>query len=221
MSYILEALKKSEKERQREVIPDLQADHSPPPAKRQGRKPFALLLPVGVVLAVVAIAVLVWRQFFLEDVPNLDGSVKTAAVSVVPVREPEPELVPLITGKPAGGEPVALQAVVPEQQTPEVVPDDVVGDVVSASPAQPAAIETSVSAIPLLEELPTLLQNSLPDLHFAGHVYGDEASKRMIIINNRIAREGDRISDGLSLEEITPDGVLLRYEGEVFRVPLF
>jgi len=45
--------------------------------------------------------------------------------------------------------------------------------------------------------------------------------KRLIIINNRIVREGDLIANGLSLEKIDPDGVVLRYETSVFRVKLF
>lgn len=47
MSYILEALKKSEKERKKEGVPDLQADHSLPPVRRVKRNPFGKLL-IGV-----------------------------------------------------------------------------------------------------------------------------------------------------------------------------
>ena len=37
---------------------------------------------------------------------------------------------------------------------------------------------------PLLEELPFVIRGGIPDLTFAGHVYADEARKRLIIINN-------------------------------------
>ena len=74
---------------------------------------------------------------------------------------------------------------------------------------------------PLLEELPLELRKSIPELSFAGHVYADDAEKRLIMINNRIVREGELVDSGLFLQQITRDGVIVRYETVVFRVKLF
>ena len=86
---------------------------------------------------------------------------------------------------------------------------------------KPLSEEHLEPALPLFEELPVQVRNRIPELSFAGHAYGDDAGKRMIIINNRIVREGDLISNGLSLEQITLDGVIISYKALVFRVKLF
>ena len=77
------------------------------------------------------------------------------------------------------------------------------------------------SVVPLLDELPVAIRAAIPDLSFAGHVYSDVPQKRLIIINNRIVREGDLVTNGLTLEKIDSEGVVLRYESSVFRVKLF
>jgi len=50
------------------------------------------------------------------------------------------------------------------------------------------------------------------------HVYSEDPAKRFVIIKSLRLREGDRTDDGLVVEEIRPDGVVLSAEGQrVFR----
>jgi len=51
-------------------------------------------------------------------------------------------------------------------------------------------------------------------------VFSENAAKRMIIINNRICREGDMVEDGLFLDRIIWEGVVLRYQEIRFRMNL-
>ena len=87
--------------------------------------------------------------------------------------------------------------------------------------AVPAPAVQDELVVPLMEELPVAIRAGLPDLSFAGHVYSDVPQQRLIIINNRIVREGDLIANGLCLEKIDLEGVVLRYNSTVFRVKLF
>jgi general secretion pathway protein B len=64
-------------------------------------------------------------------------------------------------------------------------------------------------------------QEELPKLTFSGHVYSPEPSLRMIMINDTVVREGDRIGTDLSLEEITQNGVVIRHDLTRFQVRLF
>ena len=48
------------------------------------------------------------------------------------------------------------------------------------------------------------------------HVYSATPERRFVIINSRKMREGDRSREGLLLEEITPDGVTLEFQGQRF-----
>lgn len=72
--------------------------------------------------------------------------------------------------------------------------------------------------LPFLTELSADVKADLPKLSFAGHTYSKEPARRMIIINNRIKREGQWIEKGLFLEEITWDGVVLNLNGLRFQV---
>lgn len=75
--------------------------------------------------------------------------------------------------------------------------------------------------LPLVQDLPTSVQEGLPPLKLAGHIYSEDSAKRMIIINNRICREGEMVEKQLYLEQILREGVVLRYHDLRFRMHLF
>jgi len=72
-----------------------------------------------------------------------------------------------------------------------------------------------------LSELPVSVQQSLPAINIEGHIYDDRPARRMVIVNGNIRREKQPIGNGLRLEEITPDGVILSYQGNVFHMGVF
>jgi general secretion pathway protein B len=233
MSYILEALKKSEKDRQRDEIPDLQADHSLSPMRRVERKSRSWRLPAVIVLVLFCGAGLLWWQLDTEkkvqsvvaEVPP----VTPAPSSVQKVQAPEAEksLAKSVDLASEGREKTAKnvnQAVAQSAAQPNSIPPAAVAEKKSIPVKKietRSSVEQAEPVPPLMEELPDAVRATIPDLSFAGHVYSNVPQKRLIIINNRIVREGDLIDNGLSLEKIDPDGVVLRYETLVFRVKLF
>ncbi len=255
MSYILEALKKSESERNKDGVPNLYTNHSPSSVRvRQRRAPVFKWAAAGtMLLAGIAAAVFFWQQRQPEAVLT---EVSPPAV-VAPVLLPVPE--PVLHSEVAASVPAA-----PVSNTaplPRVVPVEVVresvqaakNDMVQANPApQPESETVAVAAevktperdvvpvkkesavvvppppalpvntdYPLLEELSLSVRDRIPELHFAGHVYSANSSGRMIIINNRIVREGDVVGDNLALQKITSEGVVMQFEDSVFKVKLF
>ena len=227
MSYILEALKKSEKERKRDEIPNLEADHSLP-VGHQGRKPPVLPLLVAFVLVVGCLSAILWWQFSNGQIPELEGESKVAVMIPATVQDHEQSVqnegaAPAVApsqpvkpsdkpGKSVNSEPIVqetIEKITPSPPGPETVT------------VTPAPVEQGPDVIPLLEELPSNVKGKIPELAFAGHVYADESELRLIIINNRIVREGDMVDNGLSLEEIEPNGVVMSYEKVIFRVELF
>jgi len=84
--------------------------------------------------------------------------------------------------------------------------------------SQAAPANTDISS---LSDLPVSVQESLPSINIEGHIYDDHPAKRMVIINGNIHREKQAIGNGLRLEEITPDGVILSYQGNVFHMGVF
>lgn len=237
MSYILEALKKSDKERQRDEIPDLRADHSLPPSRREERKPPVWRSLKVIALGIAGMAALLWLLFSGDSPAPVAENVKENT-PVVPSRDIPSKNAPEISVKSA-----QLAAIVKEklgkkeikvlaqpEQSSNVPVTVVKKKPVSPLPPAPARKisppQTSLpvaeaSLPPLMDDLPVAIRAGIPDLTFAGHVYSEVPEQRLIIINNRIVREGDLISSGLALQQIDSDGVVLKYEKSVFRVKLF
>jgi len=82
-------------------------------------------------------------------------------------------------------------------------------------------VHPTPSIPPLLGKLPVSVQQSLPKIDIAGHIYDDRPSVRMVFINGQIRREGDSIAPNLRLMAITPDGVQFSYRDTPFRIELF
>jgi len=70
-------------------------------------------------------------------------------------------------------------------------------------------------------DLPLSMQKSLPNIKIDGHIYDENPSGRMVIINGAVYREKQAIPGGLTLEEITPDGVILSYHQQAFHLGIF
>lgn len=73
--------------------------------------------------------------------------------------------------------------------------------------------------VPWLAESDTLLQQRFLNLKLDVHVYADKPEDRFIFISMTKYREGDATPNGLHVEEIMPDGVVLSYTGTRFRFP--
>ncbi len=68
------------------------------------------------------------------------------------------------------------------------------------------------------KELPAALKSNLPDFKISAHYYTAEPQARFTRINEMSLREGQSLTTGVKLEQITPEGVVLSYEGYRFRV---
>jgi len=273
MSYILEALKKSDRERRQGEIPDLQSDHGKRPDPGKGRQRKTVWTGVAVVSLVLAAlaAGSVFRGVrkndaaLQEKITALEKSLgqlqgppgQTAPGAGQPATEAKTadrtatdetaghprELPPAISGQPpvdatAGaaevvegdegteewsiknGQPAAME----EETGPD--PEDATGampqETVSAAAktAAPKTAGAQTDSLPLMQDLPAGIRKRLPPLTLAGHVFAENAARRMIIINNRICREGDMVEDELYLERIIWEGIVLRYQEIRFRINL-
>ena len=70
-------------------------------------------------------------------------------------------------------------------------------------------------------QLPSGIQQELPEFIIAAHVYSKKPPSRLVSINGRILRQGHTLSPGLKVEEIAPDGVIFSYEDYFFKVGVF
>lgn len=49
------------------------------------------------------------------------------------------------------------------------------------------------------------------------HQYSSRPRNRFVTINNQTLQEGESVAPGITLEQITPDGMILSYQGYRFR----
>jgi len=68
-----------------------------------------------------------------------------------------------------------------------------------------------------IEDLPSSIQRSLPPITISVSLYSNEPDSRMAKINGAMIREGEYLTTGLRVEEITPDGVIFSYQNYRFR----
>ena len=67
------------------------------------------------------------------------------------------------------------------------------------------------------EELPSGLRQRIPNIQLSAHIHSDiRPQARKVIINGVSLREGQRLSDDLTVHQINSDGVILDYQGTLF-----
>jgi general secretion pathway protein B len=198
VSFILDALKKAESERNRRVAPVLMDARLAP--RRRGLPAWAWAL--GVVL-LLNLGVLAWLLSRTRSQPPADQPV-VAAEPAAPV-----ETTP--TAK-ATSPPPASALPMPEVVAPTTTPV-----------APPHATGPSLEATGDEEALPTLqeLRNAgvpLPDIVLNLHVYAPSPANRSVLLDGQRAREGEYLPNGVKVERITPQAVILEASGRRFRV---
>lgn len=66
--------------------------------------------------------------------------------------------------------------------------------------------------------MPADFRASVPPLSLDVHVYAAANTSRFVLINMKKYHEGEKLAEGPQLVEITPDGVIMSYQGQQFRI---
>lgn len=222
MSYILEALKKSEQERNPDKVPDLTTHHQALAVEQNNGFPWPWVV---VVLILVNLAVLYWF-FVIRAVP--------AAQSTQPVSQPAAEIksdaaIAQTSNQPEISEPISTpvrQQVKPQQASvqqppsqptpqPEVVVPQEIPPVVEAQPEPVVYGPPKFAQLPHISELSQGIQNQLPAIEFSTHIFVKDGGS-FVIMNNRSLSDGMNIGNGIMLEKIVREGVILSFRERYF-----
>ena len=235
MSLILEALRKSEAERQRGRAPGLFVEQvALRPAARSRTPAWAWALGL---LVVALLGVLGWREWSRQAAPADPAPTARVADSAAQdiARPPEPVAPgpdPAATPGPSTSRDAAYAPTAPTR-APRPAPAPA-ASAPSASapapgPAAPAAARPTAVAPPAAppapadipeESLPTLgsldagTRARLPPLRLSMHVFATEPAQRFVILDGRRLVEGANPSPGVVLEEIRRDGLVLSVNGQ-------
>ena len=216
MSFILDALRKSELERQRQSGPSIA---ELPVARDDRRLPWALLA-IGLLLA-VNVGVLLF--FLLRDSgvaasPVVAPTSAAAPVLAAPVvTSPAPAAVDVMppAGSSAGEAHITEPEALPDATSPPPAPDPTLLPKASVTYA-PAPV---YDMPPPIEDLPAQATAGLPELSVDLHIYADDPAKRAVFINGKRYQRGNVLAEGPTVEEINREGVVLSYRGQRFLLP--
>lgn len=213
MSFILDALKKSENDRQEQAEAEFATVPSSPSEPAVPR----WLWILGGLLAINIIVVLS-LMFRPDSQPG------TASPIALPATAPE---VAAVDDADSFSDQVeSARRNQPARRVSESTPPP---GAPQTSP-QPARVQTTsvsvdklpVSAAAVLPSLIELRANGtlqLPNLHVDIHVYSDVPADRFVFINMNKYKEDSRLVEGPVLKEITSDGVILEFDGTTFVLP--
>ncbi len=81
---------------------------------------------------------------------------------------------------------------------------------------EPQEIKEKPQPTPNIMGLDESIRNRLPAINISAHVFSQDATKRMVIINNQVVHEGDYIAADLKLSTIQQHGIELNFESEPF-----
>jgi len=237
MSFILDALKKSETDRQRQTAPALFEVKVAAPRRRFPVWAIAVAGLLGVNLLVVLWVVLrqpsapagspagVANTGAANDVEaaSQPGMVTLPATSTyIPANAAQnvtvgPDMHDAGVVAPSAAPPLAEEPLLASGE-PTVPPDYDARDYQPAiTPAQANATAAARRAgvVPSRDEV--LAQGTaLPELRLDLHVYDPDPAKRFIFLNMRKLREGDSLPDGVRLDSINQTGARLSYRGTQF-----
>jgi general secretion pathway protein B len=221
MSFILDALKKSESERNRQAGPALLEVRVAP---RQARLPlWAIIILTALALNLIVIGYLLLRGRPTAPLPTP----APIAAAPAPVVAPPPAAV--------AAAPTAMPATLPDPAlatTPLPPASSEAGaginpaDFAPAVPrsgglATPTATAAQTAADLGLPSLNDLNANGagLPELRLSLHVYDADPARRYVLLNSTRLRESETTPDGIRLERVTETGVILSWRGRRFTIP--
>ncbi|QIB66738.1 general secretion pathway protein GspB [Kineobactrum salinum] len=231
MSLILDALNRARGEpADGRVVPGLDSQHFPPVESAVGWR--QRVLPALLLLALLVIAGLLWRQF--AAAPPVAGPEKVRApVPLAPAPPPaRPTAVPVTSAPEVAAlyrqevsapdirEDAETGADADSEAGNSASDDDMAVDVDSlVSAAEQALDDVQLAQHPVsfLAALSQQRKDAIPTLMYLQHDYRGEGGSR-VTINGTEAAAGESVGRGVVVEEILPDSVVLSHDGKQFRL---
>jgi general secretion pathway protein B len=205
MSYILDALRKADSERERGTVPTLHSHpaHAEPGAQIRLQAQAGPAWGRGAVAAGLVILLLAAGFGVAQWLRPEPARPSLPATPVAPIQD-------AVAAAPARQPPLTPTLLAPPPATVEALPD--------ARPNAAPPAKAAEAAIVKLAELPEATRKALPAIATSGAMYSDTPANRMLIVNGQLLHEGDKIAPELLLERIELKSAVLVYKGQRFRI---
>jgi len=190
MSYILDALNKSEEEKKQHRTPGLNTIHQKPTNRSQGKSLWTIV--AGSVVILNLLGLIVWFVFLAEPTKTNDPEASLSPKTQTLIRETQPN---------------NDRAFSRETRPPRPEPT-----LTRSSPSGPTRERSSAQADQLQDTLGRQIKQEISAIRFSSHIFASDANLRMVVINGQSLREGNRFGSGLLLKNITEEGVVVAYQ---------
>jgi len=223
MSYILDALRKAEAERERGSVPNIHAQPAFAGAPARGARPRSRVWIVVAVVGVLLVIAAALPWFFMADRSAVPAPVAAAPAPVV-APTPVPTTMPAsAAAAPAKvpaptTAPTATAAAVPVQPAPVPVRKPRPAPAVASAAAVTAAASATEERIYAMNELPDDIRRQLPGLSVGGSMYSTTPASRLVIVNGQVLHEGDRLTPELVLQQIKLKAAVFAFKGYRFTI---
>ncbi len=219
MSYILDALRKADAQRERARAPGLHDQPHETVAAAPARAAWPAIAG-GLAALVVVGGVLAWA---LGDpaapaVPAAAPMPQPAPIAAAPAPAPMTAPAPAIAPAPAPAAAV-LPPAEPAPVRTDPAPARPVATATAALPAPGAqaparaASRTAADAVP--EPLPTTAPAGAPRIAISGGVWSPNPAQRMLVVGGQVANEGSELAPGLVLEQVRQGNrAVLSWQGQ-------
>ena len=223
MSYILDALKRADAERQHGTVPSLHTRQVTTPALQntsgaQNRR--WLTAGAVLILAAAAAAAAVGGWFWRAPSNDAPRQADAQIALTSPVASPPPlpalaapTLLPAPVPAPVTAAPVAPKPKPEPAPKPEAPPRRIAAP--KPAPPPPAAAPAD---LPLLSELPENIRRQIPAMAINGVVYSDNPGQRVLLVNQQVLTQGSQAVPDVKLEEIRPHSSVFSFQGTRFRL---
>jgi len=207
MSYILDALKKSEQDRGNGSIPNVQTIHSSALNYHQEKRP---LWP-WVLIAVLVINVFILIYFLNQEknMSNVGPAPESKTNNVAPYQDSNP-----IEKNPP---PASIGTIAPVSQQHNSAPISITDNNTNTTKPTP---QTNHKIVVDIDELPANIRQQIPNMVFSAHVYSSSPIQRSLVINDRFMEEGSAVGQDLILVEITRSGAIFDFHNYRFRASI-
>ncbi|GAC1531926.1 MAG: hypothetical protein NVS2B4_11550 [Ramlibacter sp.] len=225
MSYILDALRKADAQRQRSRLPGLHAQGPATAVADTGIRAWqsALAWAAGVTLLALVV-VLAWPSSPAPAGPP---------VSSVPVQERGPA--PASAPAPVGSIPLAVATAIQPgppaaRSEPQPVPARVPAprsaaaiagtsaSAMAAAPVAAASAPTATATSSASNAQTGTPPAGAPKLAISGGVYSTNAAQRLLVVGGQVFNEGSEVAPGVVLEQVRPNQALLVFQGQRYTV---
>lgn len=243
MSYILDAIKKSDQQRQRGTTPTLQTQQATIEAPKQPAIFIYSLLAVILITAGIAIGIMrPWQSDTVmpENINTVEKPFESNQSEQMPApqtgvsssntrsensrlaQKPVKTIQTSLSSTPVtiAQQPAAIaKTVTPEKPALKAVAQQKEESLpVTEKPANPVVNSTpQEQKIMTIAELPPAIQQEIPKMAISVHVYSSKPKDRLVGINEHLLREGEDLLPGLRLEQITQEDMVFGYKGFHFR----